>query len=133
MAAALFSVYPSTSLAILPAWHPGSIHSLLYHAVMAFTGLLVLKKRLYIPRVKDALFYGAFVLTACVVGYFLNECWNSNCMFLHYAFKLPILDDLLVYSHGLYMLVVVIVQASLMFWANFGLYKLFTNKKGVSV
>ena len=133
MAAALFSVYPSTSLAILPAWHPGSIHSLLYHTVMAFTGLLVLKKRLYIPRVKDALLYGAFVLTACVVGYFLNEYWNSNCMFLHNAFNLPILDDLLMYSHGLYMLVVVIVQASLMFWANFGLYKLFTNKKGVSV
>ena len=133
MAATLFSVYPSTSLAILPAWHLGSIHSLLYHTVMAFAGLLVLIKGLYAPRAKDAVLYGAFVLAACVVGYFVNEWLNSNCMFLHNAFKLPILDDLLVYSHGLYILVVVVAQASLMFWASFGLYKLFTKRKGEEI
>ncbi len=130
LAAAFFSLYPSTSLALYPAWHPGSIHSLLYHTVMAFTGLLVLIKRLYLPRAKDGGLYGAFVLAACVAGYFINEWLGSNCMFLHDAFKLPIIGDLLVYSHGLYMLVVVIAQASLMFWANFGTYQLFTRKAG---
>ena len=130
LAAILFTLYPSTSLALYPAWHPASLHSLLYHTVMAFTGLLVLIKGLYAPRAKDAIFYGAFVLLACIVGYFVNEWVGSNCMFLHYAFKLPILDNLLVYSHGLYMLVVVVAQASLMFWANFGMYKFSIKIKG---
>lgn len=131
LAATLFTLYPSTSLAMLPAWHPGSIHSLLYHTTMAFVGLLVLIKKLYAPKAKDAILYGVFILLACVVGYFINEWADSNCMFLHNAFNLPLLGDLLVYSHALYMLVVGVAQASLMFWANFGIYKLFMRKKGV--
>ncbi len=131
LAACLFTLYPSTSLALYPAWHPSSLHSLFYHAVMAFVGLLVLTKKFYVPRAKDAILYGAFILTACVFGYFINEWVGSNCMFLHDAFKLPLLGDLLIYSHPLYILVVVLAQASGMFWANFGLYKLFA--KGAKV
>ena len=131
LAATLFTLYPSTSLAILPAWHPGSLHSLLYHTTMAFVGLLILIKKLYVPRAKDAIPYGVFILLACIVGYFINEWTGSNCMFLHNAFNLPLLGDLLTYSHLLYMLVVGVAQASLMFWANFGIYQLFMRKKGV--
>ena len=131
LAATLFTLYPSTSLAMYPAWHPGSIHSLLYHTTMAFVGLLVLSKKLYAPKAKDAILYGAFILLACVAGYFINEWVGSNCMFLHNAFNLPLFGDLLVYSHALYMLVVGVAQASLMFWANFGIYKLFERNKGV--
>ena len=129
LAACLFTLYPSTSLALYPAWHPASLHSLLYHTVMAFTGLLILWKKQYVPRAKDGILYAAFVLLACVIGFFINEWVHSNCMFLHYAFKLPILDDLLEFSHPLYILVVVLAQAAGMFWANFGLYRLFTKGK----
>ena len=54
LAAILFTHYPSTSLAIYPALHPASIHSLLYHSLMAFVGILVLWKKQYEPKKKDA-------------------------------------------------------------------------------
>ena len=129
LAACLFTLYPSTSLAIYPALHPASLHSLLYHWLMAFVGILVLWKKQFQPKARDALLYFLFVFTACFVGYFINEWANSNCMFLHYAFKLPILDNLLQYSHAAYMFVVVFAQAVGMYWLNFGLYILFKKHK----
>ncbi len=129
LAACLFTLYPSTSLAIYPALHPASLHSLLYHWLMAFVGVLILWKKQFVPKARDALLYFIFVLSACIVGYFVNEWVHSNCMFLHHAFKLPVLDDLLQYSHTMYMLVVSFVQAVGMYWLNFGLYILVKKRK----
>lgn len=129
MGACLFTLYPSTSLAIYPALHPASIHSLLYHWLMAFVGILVLWKKQYTPTARDAALYGVFVLTACVIGYFVNEAVHSNCMFLHHAFKLPVLDNLLQASHAAYICVVVLAQAAGMYWMNFGIYTLIHKKK----
>jgi hypothetical protein len=50
-------------------------------------------------------------------------------MFLHYAFKLPILDDILQKSHAIYMVIVVVAQSVLMFWLNYGIYKLVLTLK----
>jgi uncharacterized membrane protein YwaF len=129
MAACLFTLYPSTSLAIYPALHPASLHSFLYHFLMALAGILILWKKQYTPKAQDSLLYFAFVFTACVVGYFVNERTGSNCMFLHNAFKLPIIDDLLQYSHALYILVVVLAQAVGLYWFNLGLYTLVKKRK----
>ena len=131
LAAILFTLYPSTSLAIYPALHPASIHSLLYHCLMAFVGILVLWKKQYEPKKKDALIYFIFILIACVIGYFVNEWVHSNCMFLHNAFKLPILDDLLQRSHAAYIVVVVLAQSVVMLWLNYGIFNL-VKKKALS-
>lgn len=130
LAACLFTLYPSTSLALYPVWHPACLHSFLYHLTMAYCGIITLTKGLFKPRASDSARYGVFVLAACFIGYFLNEKYGSNCMFLHNAFKLPVLDSVLSRSHGAYIAIVVLAQAVLMFWINFGLYRLFTNKKG---
>lgn len=122
LGACLFTLYPSTSLAIYPALHPASLHSLLYHWLMAFVGVLILWKKQFEPKARDALLYFVFVFAACVVGYFINEWVHSNCMFLHNAFKLPVFDALLQYSHAAYMLVVALAQTVGMYWLNFGLY-----------
>ena len=128
LSACLFTLYPSTSLALYPAWHPASLHSFFYHFVMAFVGILVLWKGVFVPQRRDSLCYGVFVAAACFVGYFINEWTGSNCMFLHNAFKLPVLDGLLSFSHPLYMTVVCLAQSVLMFWANFGIYTLIRNR-----
>lgn len=129
MASCLFTLYPTTSLAIYPALHPASLHSLFYHLLMAFVGILVLWKKQFEPKRIDALSYFIFVLLACVIGYFINEWVHSNCMFLHNAFKLPILDDLLQKSHVAYMVLVTLAQSVGMYWLNFGLYTLIKKSK----
>ena len=96
---------------------------------MAFVGMLVLIKKRYTPRLRDAWLYGAFVVLACVIGFFINERFGSNCMFLHNAFGLPILDPILKNAYPVYVLLVVFGQASVMFFVNFGLYTLIKNIK----
>lgn len=129
LAACLFTLYPTTSLAIFPPWHPATFHSFLYHLVMAYVGILVLWKKTFVPEKRDSLLYCIYVLFACLVGYFINEWTGSNCMFLHNAFGLPFLNGLLSSSHALYILLVSLAQAVLMFWANFGVYTLIKRHK----
>ena len=128
-AAIFFTFYPSTSLAILPIWHPATMHSFFYHLTMCYTGLLILIKGVYKPKPIHSIYYGIFILIACFIGYFLNENLGTNCMFLHNAFKLPILDDILQKSHAIYMVIVVVAQSVLMFWLNYGIYKLVLTLK----
>ena len=127
LAACLFTLYPSTSLALYPALHPASLHSLLYHWIMAFVGILILWKKQFVPKASDSLLYFILVISACIAGYFINEWLGSNCMFLHDAFKLPLLDDLLHYSHAAYIAVAALAQSIGMYWLNFGLYVLFNQ------
>ncbi|MBQ8319700.1 MAG: YwaF family protein [Clostridia bacterium] len=123
-AAAFYTLYPSTGLGMYPLWHPAALHGIFYHFVMCYTGLLLLIKGRYVPKVKDALYYFLFVGAACIPSYFFNEWLGSNCMFLHNAFGLPLLDPILQASHAAYIAIVVFGQAVAMYWLNYGLYRL---------
>ncbi len=129
LASILFTFYPSTSLAIYPLISFASIHSFLYHLIMCYCGALALWKGLYRPEIRDWLGYFVFIASACVLGVFCNEKLGSNCMFLDHPFGLPVLQPIRDYSHGLYMIIVAFGQGFLMFWLNFGLYRLVIKQK----
>lgn len=126
-AAVFFIFYPSTSLNLFPIWHPASIHSFVYHWIMCYLGLLVLIKKLYVPKAKHALHYGIFVLSACFAAYFFNEWLGSNCMFLHSAFGLLFLEGILASSHAAYIIIVSLAQGVALYWVSFGIYRLITK------
>jgi uncharacterized membrane protein YwaF len=99
---------------------------------MCYTGLLMLINKRYEPTLKDGLYYSVFILGVCIPSYFFNEWLGSNCMFLHEAFGLPFLTDILESSHVAYMLIVSLAQSVGMYALNYGLYRLFLfikNKK----
>ena len=123
-AAAFYIIYPSTGLGMYPVWHPAALHGILYHFVMCYTGLMILINKRFVPTLKDGLYYTAFILLACVPSYFLNEWLGSNCMFLHEAFGLPLLSDLLKVSHAGYIAVVALGQSVGMYALNYGIYRL---------
>ena len=126
VASAFFIIYPSTSLGIFPIWHPASLHSFVYHLIMLYTGILILIKREYVPRKADALLYFIFILCASLPSIYFNETLGTNCMFLRHAFKLPILEPIINRSKYLYMAVVFLAQAVLMFWGNYFFYHVST-------
>lgn len=135
-AAAFYIVYPSTGLGLYPVWHPASLHGIFYHFVMCYTGLLMLLKGQFKPRAKDSVYYFIFVFGACIPSYFFNEWLGSNCMFLHDAFGLPFLSDILKNSHAAYIAIVSLAQSVGMYWLNYGAYRLvvfFRNKKAGKV
>lgn len=124
LAATFYIFYPSTGLGMYPIWHPAALHGIVYHFLMAYTGWLLLIKKRYVPKAKDALYYFIFTFAACIPAYFFNKWLGCNCMFLAEAFGLPILSDILAVSPVAYMAIVVVAQTVLMFWFNYGLYKL---------
>lgn len=128
LASIAFTIYPSTSLGMYPLLHPSTFHSFVYHLIMCYLGLLLLKKGCYRPKTRDSVYYFLFVLTACVAAIFLNAFIGTNCMFLSHPFGLPILQPLRDYSHILYILFAILGQSVLWFWLHYGLYKIFQGK-----
>lgn len=128
LAAIAFTIYPSTSLGMYPLLHLSTLHSFLYHLVMCYTGILLLKKGCYRPRKGDSLYYFLFVLVACLVALPLNDAIGTNCMFLSHPFGLPVLQPVRDRSHILYIVIAVLGQAVAWFWLHYGLYQLFQRK-----
>lgn len=125
LASVTYLFYPSTSLPLFPIWHPSTLHSFWYHWTMLFLGLIVLKRKEYIPCAKDSVKFFIFIVAACIPSVIINERFGTNCMFLGNPFNLPILDGILQYSKVLYIAVAVFGQAVAIYWASLGLYKLF--------
>ena len=122
VAAIVFTIYPSTSLMIFPIWHPGSIHSLIYHWLMFYSGVLVLMKSLYKPQPKHAVHYFIFVSIACVAAVVVNHFLGTNMMLLRNPIRVEILDKIYNASHGLYIFLAYIAQSVLIYWTSYAIY-----------
>ena len=123
-----FTLYPSTSFGMYPAWHPSTIYSFIFHLAMFITGVLALTKRIYEPKAKDGILYFIFIITACIPSVFINDALQTNCMFLRHPFQLPILQQLVDFSPILYIVVMTLFQSVIVFWGCFGIYTFINNK-----
>ena len=117
-----FTIYPSTSLMLYPIWHPSSLHSLLYHGLMFYTGGLVMLKGLYQPKPKHFLNYVCFVGICTILAVIINSFAGTNMMFMSNPFGLPILSNIANYSKFLYGLIVFIGQGVFLYWGCYGIY-----------
>lgn len=123
-ASSSFILYPSTSLMTLPVWHPGSIHSIVYHFLMLYAGVLVIMTKLYTPKAKHFLNYFSLLTLACVVAAIINHFCGFNMMFMADPYGLPMLKDILHYSKVLYAILVYLAQSVLLFWFMYGIFRL---------
>lgn len=132
VAGALFVLYPSTSLLFYPIWHPASLHSLIYHWLMLYVGLLTLLKR-YRPKAWHFALYFVFVTVFSVAAAIVNNFLNTNLMFLSNPFGLSFLKKLVEYSPILYALVAFFAQAVVLFWAVYGLITAIIQRRNKNV
>lgn len=119
-----FLIMPSTSLAFLPLWHPSSLHSLLYHSLMIYSGFIVLCKGFYVPRAKHFLNYLVFVTFFFVLAYVVNHYNGSNLMFVTDPVDIAPLKWIYEKSHIAYTIVVYLGHTAVLFWLIYSLYKL---------
>lgn len=120
VAGTFFIFYPSTSLASLPWWHPGALHSVVYHWLMLYVGIVTLKFR-YRPESSHFFHYFIFVTVFSAAAFVCNECLGTNLMFLGNPFGLEFLRRIYEYSRCLYALTAYCAQAVLLFWVCYGL------------
>ena len=124
VAAIVFCIYPTTSLAFFPALHPASIHSYVYHFLMFYSGILLLWKGNYKPRLLDGIGYFILVCFVSIPALILNITLGTNCMFLRHPEGIPILQDIANFNSTLYTVLALITQGILLFYIMYGIYKL---------
>lgn len=128
VAGAVFIVYPSTSLPHLPIWHPGAVHSIVYHWLMLYVGVVTLMRR-YVPEARHFWYYFLFVTVFSVAAAVCNAYLGTNLMFLGNPYGLPFLQAIYDASPWLYLAVAYLAQAVLLFWVCYGVAVLIRKRE----
>ena len=129
VAGMFFILYPSTSLPLYPIWHPASLHSLIYHWFMLYVGILTLLKR-YSPKAIHFVHYFVFVAVFSSAAAIVNHFLDTNLMFLSNPFGLSFLQKIVEFSPFLYAMIAFLAQGVALYWALYGLRRLYDFIKG---
>lgn len=99
-----FLIFPTTSLSMLPLLHFLSIHSMLYHAVMVYFGIMFYKTKVLDYEFKNGKYYLIFLIVFSTVA--ITMCYTLNCNMMFYGnpynFPFQFVIDLYNYSNVLY-------------------------------
>lgn len=90
LAGIAFLIFPTTSLMMHPIYHYLSIHSMLFHSLMAYLGIVCYLKKMFVFNKKGYLSYIIFCLIFMICALIINKIYDCNMMFLKEPFNLPI-------------------------------------------
>lgn len=127
-----FLLYPTTALLIRPLIHPLTIHSLIYHCLSVFVGLMIGLKGYFKPQHKHIVSYLIFTLAFSLIAYIVNITCNQNFMLINNPWQMAPLKLIYDIVGGFYPIVISVGQSLLTFYISFGVYKLIIyliNKK----
>lgn len=125
-----YLVFPTTSIGRYPFWHFITFHSMLYHTLMIFMSLFVIRNGLIIPSKKDRNGYVSVIIGACVLAYVVNEIFGTNYMFLAKPSNNNVMLQLALAITGpLYPVAVTLWQAFVSFYMALGIYHLYRQWK----
>ncbi|HOD61380.1 MAG TPA: YwaF family protein [Bacilli bacterium] len=119
-----FVCYPSTALLIHPLLHVLTFHSLIYHSLAIFVGLIIAITGYFQPNNQDFKNYTISLLIICLFVYLLNEMIGTNLMFLNEPLAVWPLENIYRFSKILYPVIISLAQVCGTYIVSLGLYKL---------
>lgn len=123
-----YLVFPTTSIGRYPFFHFITFHSMLYHTVMIYMALYVVRNKLIEPGRKDMKGYVLVIIGACVLAYVVNASLGTNYMFLSKPANNNVMLQLAFALTGpLYPVAVTLWQAFVSFFMGLGFYKIMKN------
>lgn len=125
----VFLILPTTSLPSYPIFHLVSIHSFLFHGIMLYLGILILKTNYIKLEKNDIKYYAILVGAICAIAYVVNKIFDSNLMFISKNFPGTPLELIYNITGPLYPLFMIAVQITLPFYIVFYISKIKNNKK----
>lgn len=133
-----FLFYPSTALIIRPLFHPLTIHSLVYHCVSVFVGIMIALKGELKPNIKHLIPYLEFTILFTIFAYIVNVLFDQNFMLINTPWEVPALQLIYDITGVLYPVTIALGQILLTFFVSLYGYKLIEylirrRKKHVSV
>ncbi len=119
-----FICYPSTALLIHPLLHVLTFHSLIYHSLAIFVGLIMAITGYFEPKRQDFTTYTVSLFIVCLFVYFLNKLIGTNLMFLNEPLAIWPLENIFRFSKILYPTVISLAQVCGTYVISFGIYRL---------
>ena len=124
LAGLCYLVFPNTSLRTYPVFHFIAMHSFTFHGFMIYSGILILIKGLYTPKLKDMWKYFVFVTAICLITLGVNLISGKNFMFVSEPVEFWPCPQIYEISPVLYSISFIIGQNLGCYFIAFGLYKL---------
>ena len=121
-----YLVFPTTSIGRYPFWHFITFHSMLYHTLMIFMAVYIVRNGLIKPSMKDLKAYVILIIAACILAYMVNENLGTNYMFLAKpANNNFLLQFALAVTGPFYPVAVTLFQAFVSFFSALGIYQFY--------
>lgn len=125
---AAFLLFPSTSLTMYPVFHYISIQSMIYHSVMVYIGILVIRNGYTKLRISDFIYYSLVVLAAGSAAIIINRLFGSNLMFLSDNFPGTPIEILYNLCGPFFSLTMLLIHILIPFWCVYGFISLVFKK-----
>lgn len=119
----VFMLFPTTALSIRPLLHFLSFHSLIFHTLMVFVAVKMVKYY-YEPNIKDFWLYFISLFIIEVPLVVINSIYDTNFMMLHKPFDIEFLEWIGKISGWFYPGVIIIGQNVGSFMIPYGCHKL---------
>lgn len=132
--AGFFGLFYSPALKYYPVYTYLGAHTLIYHAIMIYCGVLILFNNYYVPKLKDILYSTILFMTLSVAAIIANGFFDANYMFINTPLEgAPTYIIVKIFSKYLYPIIIVLGQIVFPFLIMLGLYNLVTTKSKKSI
>ncbi|HEY8423418.1 MAG TPA: hypothetical protein VIL23_01495 [Clostridia bacterium] len=123
--AGFFGLFYAPALKYYPVYTYLGAHTLIYHAIMIYCGVLILLNNYYVPKAKDILYSSILFLTLTLAACFANVALDANYMFINTPLEgAPTYIIVEIFSAKLYPVIVILGQIILPFFIMLGIYNL---------
>lgn len=122
MGGALYIFVPNGSIDKYPIYHVNAIHGLSFHFIMVLLALIFLKRKMYVPSIKDYKYYFMFMGVCSIIALILNSFSGGNALFFGNDSGIPFLKYVIDKSHVLHILIVFFGESVLLFFVFYALY-----------
>lgn len=125
-----FLLYPSTSLLLFPLWHFLTVHSMIYHTLMIFVAIVIVRKDLFTPKRNYFLSYFLFTTIFCLLALFINLIFKgNNLMLISRPINGTILEVIWNFSNIFYTPLIIIIQNAGSFILAQAIYEVINIKR----
>lgn len=127
MGGALYIFVPNGSIDKYPIYHVNAIHGLSFHFIMVLLALIFLKRKMYVPSIKDFKYYFIFMATSSIIALILNSFSGGNALFFGNDSGIPFLRYVIGKSHLLHILIVFLGESVILFFIFYVVYLVIMN------
>ena len=127
MGGALYIFVPNGSIDKYPIYHVNAIHGLSFHFIMVLLALIFLKRKMYVPNIKDYKYYFMFMGVSSIIALILNSFSGGNALFFGNDSGIPFLKYVIEKSRVLHILIVFFGESVILFFIFYVIYSIIMN------